>query len=151
MCRKELMASLLASQRISAESCRRYSSSPREYGQGHWMYMYEAHLIEAVGTEDIGFAELLAKLELTKSVLIQRLNRLELKGYLVRTQADGFDKAHELICLTALGRDVYKGHKDFDKQSHAYISEAFDKYSDEQLEQFIEYEKLVQNIFSHKV
>lgn len=125
----------------------RYLSRSREYAPGEELYMREAHLIMAIGLNGAATMALLAqKMETTQGAVSQIAARLEKKGYILRARSP--DNWRVMTAsLTEKGKALYEQHSQYDAGRYARISKCFEAFSDEELQLFARYEKLLQWIW----
>jgi len=85
---------------------------------GMEMSIGELHLLEAIGeSKDRGvlLCELAQRMELTPPTMTVAINKLALKGYVLKTKST-VDKRSVIVTLTRLGKKVNAAHRYFHEQ-----------------------------------
>ena len=150
MNRIELVQQLLRECVLSAAAVDAFLEKPRKYAADDNLYMREVHFVVAVGPDrSPTMSEMARSLNVTQGAVTQMVSRLEKKGYVVRSK-DVRDKRMTTVSLTDQGRRLYEEHLIYDQKKFAFSSEYLNKYRDEDLEKLIEYEHLVQQLFTNQ-
>lgn len=152
MDRIQLVERLLLTCAESAVAITGYLEKPRKYHQeeDESLFMREAHFVVALGTEEhITMSEMAERLNVTRGAVTQIANRLEKKGYVVRTK-DHDDKRQTTIVLTKKGKAFCAEHIAYDRQRYLTISKFLEEFSDEDLAKFIHYEQVMRELFTKK-
>jgi len=134
---------------LSAAAVNRFLEKPRRYAEADDLYMREVHFVVAVGPDrSPSMSEMAQQLGVTQGAVTQMVTRLEKKGYLFRTK-DGRDKRVTTVTLTGKGKELCAQHILYDRKEYARTRDLLSEFSDEELERFIRYEHLVQEIFTN--
>lgn len=125
----------------------KFLASEREYLGGDKLYMREAHFVIAIGIgEPPTMSELAEKLDVTAGAVSQLTQRMEDKGYVKRFRLQD-DKRKSIVVLTDKGEKLYHEHQAYDNDKYLQITEMLSKYSDEELQLFIQFEQKISNMF----
>ena len=109
--------------------------------------MREVHFVVALGNgEQTTMSEMADRLHVTRGAVTQIADRLEKKGYVVRTKAPD-DKRQTTVSLTEKGKALCAEHITYDRQKHLALSERLEEFSDEDLTKIIRYEQLIRELF----
>lgn len=150
MNRIELVQQLLRECIRSAALVDAFLEKPRKYAPDDNLYMREVHFVVAVGPDrSPTMSEMARSLNVTQGAVTQMVSRLEKKGYVVRSKSEG-DKRMTTVSLTDRGRQLYENHLIYDQKKFAFSSEYLGEYGDEELEQLIEYERRIQQLFTNQ-
>ena len=106
---------------------------PVDYGVGTDLYHSERHLIDQIGDHpEMNITELAGLAGVTKGAISQTVKKLENKG--VVTRYKGADNEKEVFLkFTDIGRDIYKKHKEVDREAIIPLYEELRKYSDDKV------------------
>ena len=151
MDRLKLIQELLCANSQTAAMTMRYLGKARKYSENDDLYMSEVHFVVEVGamvTPTMG--ELAQRLNVTQGAVTQTAARLEKKGYIFRMK-DDFDKRMTRIGLTEQGMLLREAHISYDHAAYSSISEDLKEFSDEDLELFLRYEKIMEEVFRKRI
>ncbi len=139
--RLNLIYQLLSAKIQSCQTINGYLNEMHNYQSDSELYMREAHFITSIlPGETKTMSSVAEALAVTKSAASQIASKLESKGYIIRSH-DKDDKRIVNVSLSEKGEQFYHEHIEFDSARFAALNEEFAlKYSDEELEQLIEYE-----------
>lgn len=146
--RIELVKRLLLERQKSAKQLRRFMETKREYLPGMALLMKEAHFLSAIGDEGATGTEIAERMETSLGAVSQLANRLEKEGYITRMKVKE-DKRQSLFLLTETGKTLQEVHDRYDETGYKRMSERLSRYTDEELENLIEYEKIAGIIYSN--
>ena len=106
---------------------------PVDFGVGTDVYHSELHLIDQIGDHpEMNITELARLVGVTKGAISQTVKKLEMKG--VVTRYKGAENEKEVFLkFTDIGRDIYKKHKEIDKEAIIPLYEELRKYSDDKV------------------
>lgn len=148
MDRLDLVAGLLEECVLSTAVVTSFLEKPRKYTADDSLYMREVHFVVALGHKDQPtMSEMAERLDVTPGAVTQMVTRLEKKGYVMRSKSSR-DKRQTTLSLTEKGRQLCENHIAYDRQEHIAISKRLAECSDEDLEQFIHYVKLIRVVFT---
>ena len=116
--------------------CNKYKAMekiPLDFGAGGLLYHSEMHMIDQIGDHpEMNITELAKSAGVTKGAISQTVTKLEKKG--VVTRYKGADNEKEVFLqFTDIGRDIYKKHKEVDKEAIIPLYEELRKYSDDKV------------------
>lgn len=147
MNRLELITKLFTEKTNTTMVFSEYLSTPREYLPGSKLYMREVHFIMAISPETGSTAtEIANKLDVTLGAVSQLAQRLEKKGFIERAKSS-HDKRQTIVTLTDIGNALYQEHEEYDKARFTAAQDYFKNFTDEQLLEFLKYEKLMREIY----
>ena len=111
---------------------------PVDYGVGTDLYHSERHLIDQIGDHpEMNITELARYIGVTKGAISQTVKKLEDKGVVNRYK--GAENEKEVFLeFTDIGRNVYKKHKEVNKESIIQLYEELKKYSDDKVSFLVE-------------
>lgn len=147
--RLDLIEKLLEECVTSVATVTRFLEKPRKYTADDSLYMREVHFVVALGAkEHPTMSEMAEYLDVTPGAVTQMVTRLEKKGYVIRSRSSK-DKRQTTISLTEKGKRLCENHIAYDRQEHMAISKRLAECSDEALEEFIHYVKLIRVVFTN--
>lgn len=145
--RIELVHKLMEAKRFSSQEHNTYLSTPREYYPGELLYLREAHFVLAITVDNPPtMSELAGRLDVTIGAASQLTLQMETKGFVFREKSLE-DRRKILVKLTPKGENLFKRHREYDYAQYMQISEMFSKFSNEDLEKFVEYEIEMGKVF----
>ena len=106
---------------------------PLDFGAGSHLYHSEMHMIDQIGDHpEMNITELAGLIGVTKGAISQTVKKLEKKG--VVTRYKGAENEKEVFLkFTSIGKDIYKKHKEVDKEAIIPLYEELRKYSDDKV------------------
>ena len=106
---------------------------PLDFGVGAHLYHSEMHLIDQIGDHpDLNITELAKVMGVTKGAISQTVKKLENKGVITRYKGAENEK-EVFLKFTYIGREIYRKHKEIDKEAIIPLYEELRKYSDDKV------------------
>jgi len=106
---------------------------PLDFGAGAHLYHSEMHLIDQIGDHpDLNITELAKVMGVTKGAISQTVKKLENKGVITRYKGAENEK-EVFLKFTDIGREIYRKHKEIDKEAIIPLYEELRKYSDDKV------------------
>ena len=107
---------------------------PARHGTRHNLYHSERHMLDKIGDNTgMNVTEFAAAAGVTKGAISQLVTKLEKKGIVRRYKKSTNDK-EVFLELTKTGQEVYRHHKEINKQTIIPLDEELSKHSDEKVE-----------------
>ena len=106
---------------------------PLDFGAGSPLYHSEMHMIDQIGDHpEMNITELAELIGVTKGAISQTVKKLEKKGVVSRYKGPENEK-EVFLKFTSIGKDIYKKHKEVDKEAIIPLCEELRKYSDDKV------------------
>lgn len=103
---------------------------PMDYGIGTDLYHSERHLIDQIGDHpEMNITELAKSIGVTKGAISQTVKKLEDKRVVSRYKS-GENEKEVFLRFTDIGRDVYKKHKEVNRETAIPLYKELLKHSD---------------------
>ncbi len=139
---------LLHERTRSVAAVTQFLETPRKYTEDENLYMREVHfLVEINMDHGLTMSELADRLNVTRGAVTQMVIKLEKKGYVIRTKGIE-DKRMTTLTLTEKGKKTCQDHIIYDRETHLWISQELSEFSDEELERFIHFEKVMRELYT---
>jgi DNA-binding MarR family transcriptional regulator len=107
---------------------------PARHGTRHNLYHSERHMLDKIGDNTgMNLTDFAAAAGVTKGAISQLVSKLEKKG-IVRRYKKSTNYKEVFLELTKTGQEVYKQHKEINKQTIKPLDEVLSKHSDEKVE-----------------
>ena len=107
---------------------------PVRHGTKHNLYHSERHMLDKIGDNaGMNVTEFAVAAGVTKGAISQLVSKLEKKGIVRRYKKSTNDK-EVFLELTKTGQEVYRQHKEINKQTIKPLDDELSKHSDEKVE-----------------
>lgn len=148
--RYKIFCKLMGEMDASYKLMRDYDSFPHKYGDDI-LYQVETHIIQAIGRKPgIIVTELATLLSKTPSACSQSVRKLRKKGWVEQIRNQDNNREYNLQ-LTEDGWKIYNEHEKFDQKCYERNCSGLEKFTDEELNTFIEIQKQINKSFQMDV
>lgn len=126
-----------------------YYYEPREYGTKHKITVMEAHMIQEIARNpDAGITDLTNRLNKTKGAVSQIVDKLTLKGLVVK-ESDKSDNRKKRLILTEDGEKINKYHQELDNRFFMKVFKHLPEFEKSELEEyFAKHNKIMEAILA---
>lgn len=94
-------------------------------------------------------SEMAHLLKVTQGAVTQMATKLEKKGYIIRAK-DSQDKRLTTVSLTEKGRQLCNDHIAYDQDRYLHASDVLKQYSDQDLENLIQFTQIIRELFANE-
>lgn len=144
--RDKLFDSIMDEYEHSVRLMRLYDEMPHQYGDSI-LYQMESHTVELIGCHPgITATEISEILEKTPSACSQVIRKLRNKGLVYQDRSEENNRIYNLF-LTENGWELYNAHATVDDECDRRKKEKLVKYTEAELRQFLEIQRLINEQF----